>query len=211
MRQITAGALGLMLLAAVSARATPVTVQEIGIGANEIVNITSSTLGSDLNVYAGVVDLLVNGTPTEGFCIDPWHWSVSGPQAYELVPLAGAPKSPGPMDAATALKIEQLWQHFYAPGMSGADAAGLQIAIWELVDLSISSASFSLNSSPDYGASTMIAWVNANSGAPAANLVAVTGPGQDYVISTPDGGLTAILLGFGLLGLSLVRRRLRAA
>ena len=203
--------MGLLIFSAVSLTATPVTVQEVGIGANEIVNITSSTLGDNLNVYAGVIDLLVNGAPTAGFCIDPWHWSISGPQPYDLVPLAGAPKSPGPMDAATALKIEQLWQHFYAPGISGADAAGLQIAIWELVDLSITSASFSLNSSPDYGAGGMITWVDSNPDAPAANLVAVTGGGQDYVISAPDGGLTAVMLGIGLLSLSWFRRRMRAA
>jgi hypothetical protein len=93
--------------------------------------------------------------------------------------------------------------------MSAADAAGLQSAIWELVDLSIASASFSLNSAPDYGAGAMITWVNSNSGAPAASLVALTGRGQDYVISVPDGGLTMVLLGIGMLGLSLVRRRAR--
>jgi hypothetical protein len=207
LNRVAAGVVGLFLLAALPLKATPVTVQEVGMGANEIVNITSSTLGT-ANVYAGVVDLLVSGTPKAGFCIDPWHWSVSGILTYDLVPLMGAPKSPGPMDAATAVKIEQLWQQYYSPA-SNTQSAGLQIAIWELVDISVTTASFQLNGTNDYGAGDMIAWVNSHTDAPAANLVAVTGPGQDYAISVPDGGWTVSLLGMALLGLSLIRRRVR--
>ncbi len=61
-----------ILLAACSTlRATPVTVTELGIGANETVWIDSSTLGNNLHVYAGVVKLNVNGVNMDGFCIDP--------------------------------------------------------------------------------------------------------------------------------------------
>jgi len=223
MRNIPIILAGLALLAAAPLTATPVTVQEVGIGANEIVTINSSTLGNNLAVYAGVVDLLVDGVPTQGFCIDPWHWSISGPQSYDIRPLAGAPKAPGPMDAATALKIEQLWQQFYNPAVANwnAQAAGLQIAIWELVDASVGSATFSLVSANDYNAGNMIAWVNSNPGAPAANLAAVVSLthdsagksiGQDYVIpNVPDGGSTAVMLGLGLIGLGLVCRWARAA
>src|SRR5262245_17412250 len=76
------------------ASAVPVTVQELGIGANEVVQMTSSTLGQHW-VYAGIVKLSVDGVATDGFCIDPFHWSVTGPQPYNSEPLADGPKAPG--------------------------------------------------------------------------------------------------------------------
>jgi hypothetical protein len=201
---------------AYQASAVPVTVQEIGIGPNEVVEMTTSignTVGTHW-VYAGPVNLLVNGVATTGFCIDPFHWSMTGAQAYNTEALAAGPKAPGsPMGDATALKIEQLWAKYYSSSISSQDAAGLQIAIWELVG----GANFQLDSSPDYGAGDMLNWVDNNSGATAADLIGVTGPGQDYVIpdfssnsrnSVPDGGQTALLLGFGLLGLVAARSRI---
>jgi hypothetical protein len=193
------------------AAAVPVTVQETGIGANEVVQITSSTLGTQW-VYAGTVNLLVNGTAEQGFCIDPFHWSISGPQAYNSESLGVGPKSPGgPMGAATALKIEQLWAQYYSPTLNNQNAAGLQIAIWDLVGGS----NFQLDSSPDYGAADMLTWVNNNPTATAADLIAVTGPGQDYVIpngpniprSVPDGGTTVLLLGMGFASLVVLRSK----
>src|SRR6185312_9300092 len=145
------------------------------------------------------INLLVNGAATTGFCIDPLHWSITGPQPYNTEPLANAPKAPiNGMGTATALQIEQLYSHYYVPNISNQDAAGLQIAIWELVGGS----NFALDSANDYGASSMLTWVNSNPNAQAANLIAVTGPGQDYLIpSVPDAGETALMLGFALAGL----------
>jgi hypothetical protein len=158
--------------------------------------------------------LQVDGLPTQGFCIDPYHWSLSGPQSYSLVPLTGAAKAPGgPMNAGTATQIEQLWAHYFSSALGSSDvAAGLQIAIWELVTgtgNSGNTGTFSLNSSNDYGASGFINWVDTNPSAPAASLVGLTGPGQDYVIpSVPDGGTTVILLGLSSFGLILIQRKL---
>jgi hypothetical protein len=200
---------------AYQASAVPVTVQEIGVGPNEVVEMTT-TMGTTVGthwVYAGPVDLLVNGVATEGFCIDPFHWSITGPQSYNTEALSVGPKAPGgSMGDAAALKIEQLWAQYYSSGISSQNAAGLQIAIWEIVG----GANFQLNSSPDYGAGDMLAWVNANPTAQAADLIGVTGPGQDYVIpdlstqsrTVPDGGQTALLLGFGVVGLLAARSRI---
>jgi hypothetical protein len=210
--------LGFASLAAISLRADPVSVSEIGIGANEIVAI-SSTGGpaalNDVSVYAGVVKLVVNGTATNGFCIDPWHWSTAN-AVDQVETLGTAPKPPGPMGDATATKIEQLWAQFYTPSITNTAAAGLQIAIWELVAAGVesngSTATFTLDSANDYGASTMISWVNANSNAATADLVALTGPGQDYVIQNmPDGGTTLCLLGLALVGLVAFRRKFSVA
>jgi hypothetical protein len=165
----------------------PITVTEMGAGANEVVNITSSNLGANLWVYACVIDIEVDNTPTLGFCIDPWDWSGSGPMSYTAEALADGPKVASGMGAATALQIEQLWEEFYSPNMSDATAAGLQIAIWDLVSAAASAETngadwYTLNSGNDYGASTMISWVDAHPFAIAATLSAISGPGQDYVV-----------------------------
>jgi len=216
LKRVTTLTTGLLLFAAVSLKATPVIVTELGVGPNEIVQIDSSTLGSGLSVYACVVNLQVDSLVTRGFCIDPYHWSVGGPQVYEEVSLADAPKPPGPMGAVAAKEIEQLWAHYYTnfPNISNETAAGLQIAIWEIVNGAIGSTTFHLDSSNDYGAATMLAWVtnSANANAPRANLIAVSSVdryhGQDYVIpGVPDGGSTAALLGAALMGLYALRRR----
>jgi len=167
----------------------PITVTELGPGANEVVNISSSTLGNYWWVYACIIDIQVNNTPTLGFCIDPWDWSGSGPMSYTAESLSAGPKLASGMGAATALQIEQLWQEFYTPDLSNSTAAGMQIAIWDLVSASISLQTngatwFTLNSGNDYGASSMIAWVDANPNAAAASLSAISGPGQDYVVMT---------------------------
>jgi hypothetical protein len=211
MNRAVAGLVGVSLFAGLSAKG--VSVQEMGIGANEVVQITSSTLGTAW-VYAGIVNLQVNGSSVQGFCIDPYHWSSGGVQTYSMVPLTQAPKAPGgPMNAATATKIEQLWAHDFSPAMGNVSAAGLQIAIWELVTgvgNTGNTGTFSLNSGNDYGAGQLISWVNSNPNAPTANLVGLTGPGQDYVIpSVPDGAMTIILLGMGLLVIMIAPKKLR--
>ena len=66
-------------IAGVALRANPVTIAEVGVGANETVWINSSNLGNNLHVYAGVLKLTVDGVATNGFCIDPWHWSSGSP------------------------------------------------------------------------------------------------------------------------------------
>jgi len=190
-----------------SAGAVPVTVQELGIGSHETVEIISSTLG-DQWVYAGTLNLLVNGTATTGFCIDPFHWSVSGPQSYNSEPLALGPKAPvGGMGTAKAIKIEQLWEQYFTPTISKQDAAGLQIAIWEIVG----GANFQLKSGIDYGAGNMLSWVYSHPEAPVASLLAVTGRGQDYVIpcgpGVPDAGQTAGLMGMGMAAIGLMRSK----
>jgi hypothetical protein len=199
--KILTALLGFASFCVTSSQANTVTVQETGIGANHVVKIDSSTLGNNLSVYAGVIDLVVDGKATAGFCIDPYHWSASGPISYNTEPLAFAPKGwLDPMGAATALQIEQLWEKYYTPTINNDTAAGLQIAIWELVSSSVAPGTFSLVSANDYGAQDMINWVDANADAPAAHLMAVTGPGQDYVIPYTAPDVTAT---FGLLSLTL--------
>jgi hypothetical protein len=219
--KITASAIA-VLAAQVVLHATPVTVTELGIGANETVWIDSSTLGNNLNVYAGVVKLNVNGVAMDGFCIDPWHWSGTGPLAYNQESLAAAPKSANntstvvPMGATAALEISQLWTHYYSTSISNSTAAALQIEIWKIVDAAVTNGTFHLDSIDGGDSATVLSTMSAmeaflasNPSAAAANLVAVTGPGQDYVIlaPAPDSAATAALIGGAFLGLVGMRRR----
>ena len=201
---LAAAVIGLLSVSVLPASAEPLAVVEAGVGAYEVVNISSSTLGDNLWVYACSIDILVDNNSTQGFCIDPWHWSLGGTMAYNSEDLSVGPKNPGPMGATTALQIEQLWQQYYSPAMSNSNAAGLQIAIWDLVSASVSAATdgaawYTLNSGDDYGAGAMIAWVESDPTAAAANLVAITGVGQDYVVQAsalPSAILDAALTAF---------------
>lgn len=229
-RQAFGSFLGLTLLAGLASNtsASPVTVTDVtdwGSTPMEIVNTDLPALGypNGVWVYAGINTLSVtdggNTTVYSGFCIDPFHWSATGPVAYNSVPLMDAPKAPATLNNFTALEIEDLWAQYFSPTMSASSAAGLQIAIWELVSsnavasdgLPLSQA-FSLNQGNDYGAASDIASLSTYEGAPAV-LTGLTGSGQDYVIqevnqntiSVPDHAETLLMLAF-TFGAILVAR-----
>lgn len=239
-----AAAIGFAAFAGNALKANPIEVTEDGIGANDTVYINSSTLGTNLHVYAGIVDLTLGTVPhateVDAFCIDPWHWSVSGPQNYNIEPLQSAPKPPGPMSAEAALQIEQLWAQYmtstyvFSSSWQTADewSAAMQLEIWQTVSGSISGATYNLDSVDnnfsgeakavlgDLG--TMNSFLShASSSTPRANLEAVSSgvnadrrdnPGQDYVIgSVPDGGYTAAFMVVALLGILMVRAKMRAS
>jgi hypothetical protein len=201
----------LLIGSAQIAQATTVTVQELSTNPNKIVNIQVTGFYSGY-AYAGVVNMLVDGVQTQGFCIDPFHFSSHNPLPYEVVPLADAPKQlvnvfpEGGMGETKADKIARLWAMAYLPNSptwGGAAAAALQIAIWEIV----ADNKFSVSGN-DYGASALLTQLDSYTG-PKANLVALTGPGQDYVIATPDGGATLLMLSLAS-GALLVTRRFRS-
>lgn len=203
----------------VCAKANTVSVAEIGVGAHETVWINSSMLGNRQHVYAGVVKLTVDGTATDAFCIDPWHWSSSTPSPYTVEDLSLAPKSannttPNPMGELTEKKIEQLWEHYYSTGINKVTAAALQLSIWCLVDAAVSNGTYSLVSIDADSAAVktkmaeMNTFLSENPNAKRANLVAITGRPQDYVIeAVPDAFSSLALLSLGLGGLALLRRR----
>jgi hypothetical protein len=217
-KQTVAAVLGWAVAVSVVARAdaspVAVTVDDVTDWSTtpvEVVNADLPLLNYDGGVYAGINTLAVtlNGhtTTRNGFCIDPFHWSASGPTSgYFEVPLDDAPKFPAMLNAATATDIEDLWAEYYSATMSSPHAAGLQIAIWELVSsnavandgLSPSDAFSLAPGQYDYGASQDLASLATYRG-PAANLVGLTGPGQDYVVDpVPDGGGTLLMLALTL-------------
>ena len=130
------------------------------------------------------------------------------------------------MGQTTATEIEQLWAQFYSAGMTDVAAAGLQLAIWELIAKDPASQSqfspsenFYIPSGQTGKAGQAIAlagsdllFLQQDPSAPTANLIALTNPnGQDYVIAcVPDGGTTLALLGIGFLGLLGFRKVIEA-
>jgi hypothetical protein len=210
MKKIVGGLL--IALVVVAANATQVTVQELTTSPAQTpsVKITNpdGTLFYQGGVYAGIAKLLVDGKPTDGFCIDPYHFSSSSPLLYDVIPLENAPKSPGtfPTGSDKANLIRVLWAQNYAPSMTADQAAGLQIAIWEVVG----GDNFTVTSGNLFGSNIMLA--NAQtalaSGAQGADLVALSGAGQDYVVrNIPDAGTSLTLLSLAFVGLVVVRRK----
>ena len=93
------------------------------------------------------------------------------------------------MNSTQASEISDLWAMHYSPTMSANNAAGLQIAIWEI----LGGNKFSVLGN-DYGAGAMLAQLNSFTGK-GARLIAVSGPGQDYVVAgVPDTGSTLSFL-----------------
>lgn len=209
----------LCLLILGSGFAQALTVQEIGVSPTQIVNITTTiypTVGAPYvwtgYVYAGVNQLRVgteagtNFVPMNGFCIDPFHFSRGSSTGYSYVALANAPKPPGgPLTTLQVTWIERLWGSYYTAALGNASiAAGLQIAIWNIVGLGHG---FTVNGPSDYGAAGFLAVVQAaNYVGPRTHLIALTGPGQDYIVEdVPDAGATVGMLGLAFMLVFIVR------
>jgi hypothetical protein len=155
-------------------------VEDFGVRRGAPAHISLST-GFNGFVGAGIKNIQVDGVQMDAFCIDPFTMALRSSPGYKFVPLTKAPEAPFTLSASEATEISDLWAMFYNPGMKENKAAGLQLAIWEIVggdDFSVIG--------KDYGASLMLAALRSYSG-PGAGLIALTGPGQDYVVRTPPG------------------------
>jgi len=178
--------------------AQAVTVQELGVSPGETASISVAGFYTG-DVSVGILKLVVDGVATDGFCIDPYHFSVSSSSEYEFRSLADAPKLPGTMGAIKAEAVSKLWAMAYSLNMTSEEAAALQLAIWE----TIAGDNFSVLGN-DYGASFLLQRLESFSDN-GANLIALSGPGQDYVTTVPDGGSTLIFLALAAAGLVCVQ------
>src|SRR5438309_4133371 len=166
------------LAATISAQAH--LVEDFGVRRGAPAHISLST-GFNGFVGAGIKKIQVDGVQMDAFCIDPFTMALRSSPGYKFVPLTKAPEAPFMLSASEATEISDLWAMFYNPGMKENKAAGLQLAIWEIVggdDCSVIG--------KDYGANLMLAALRSYSG-PGAGLIALTGPGQDYVVLRPPG------------------------
>ncbi len=178
--------------------AQAVTVQELGVSPGETASISVAGFYTG-DVSVGILKLVVDGVATDGFCIDPYHFSLSSSSEYEFRSLADAPKLPGTMGAIKAEAVSKLWAMAYSLNMTSEEAAALQLAIWE----TIAGDNFSVLGN-DYGASFLLQRLESFSDN-GANLIALSGPGQDYVTTVPDGGSTLIFLALAAAGLVCVQ------
>src|SRR6476660_7407091 len=184
MTNLARASLALSLAALLSAIIAPSTqahlVEDFGVRKGAPAHISLST-GFNGFVGAGIKKIQVDGVQMDAFCIDPFTMALRSSPGYKFVPLTKAPEAPFTLSASEAIEISDLWAMFYNPGMKENKAAGLQLAIWEIVggdDFSVIG--------KDYGASLMLAALGSYSG-PGAGLIALTGPGQDYVVLAPPG------------------------
>src|SRR5881275_1282393 len=155
-------------------------VEDFGVRNGAPAHISLST-GFNGFVGAGIKKVRVDGLQMDAFCIDPFTMALRSAPGYKFVPLTNAPEAPWTLSASRATEISDLWAMFYSPNMTTNKAAGLQLAIWEIVggdDFTVIG--------KDYGSGRMLAALQTYSG-PGANLIALTGPGQDYVVLTPPG------------------------
>jgi len=107
-------------------------VEDFGVRRGAPAHISLST-GFNGFVGAGIKKIQVDGVQMDAFCIDPFTMALRSSPGYKFVPLTKAPEAPFTLSASEATEISDLWAMFYNPGMKENKAAGLQLAIWEIV------------------------------------------------------------------------------
>ena len=129
--------IGIMILCsmiwAISAKASPITLEEVGVVPNQAINVTllynNGTTFYSGGAYVGSYMVTINGSTTASYCIDYLHYNPSGPTAYDLIPVASGTKY-------TSLEYERaVWIAANYPATSNDlnQLVNAQLAIWEVL------------------------------------------------------------------------------
>lgn len=222
----------LSLFASVNLSATPIVFS--GVLGNARVNrtISDSTTGTQAltNLSLGLLAYTVAGDTIYAYCMEPQQGTGLPGTIVDYVTdatLLSAPLNIGGITVTIAdavrLLLGQLANPF-DPNLPLIDRAAMQVAIWELVrernqvSPNYNVATGNIFFSNDVGfagvverAQQFLDGVNANTGTPYAGLVALVDPTFQDLIGlnpTPEPA-TFALIGAGLVGLAVVRRRRR--
>ncbi len=168
------------------------------VGASEVVTMSTKGLGNSgkYRVYAGILNIDIQNTGiVNGLCIDPYEWADTTTfRTYTTSALQDS-------------VIGKLWALYFNKALTNDEvAAALQVAVW----MHVGGSDFNLfyNGALKTLAQTYLETAIASDIAGARLLRLAHDGKQDYaVLHVPDGGTTLLLLGLGLSGLAIIRRR----
>ena len=182
------------------------------------------------NINVGQHLFEVWGTTRTTFCVQLFEGvTVGGGYNFAQVDVSAvpdAPPAPGPMGVIKASLMQDLYRRFYSDVDTSLEASAFQLAIYEIshenltastaegalaqLNLSLGAFQTSASSAAFASAAAMLASLgNGGFGSVGANLRGLTNPtAQDQLLLVPIGA-PAILAGLGLLGVGIMRRRLR--
>jgi hypothetical protein len=184
-------------------------------------NVTITVNGSNVGVSAGmfVLDYRDANDPSApweqflSFCLSPDVWLMPFDNPYTVHSLSASPYS------AKADLIAEFWGRYRGSITNDVTAAAFQVGLWELAfdsGADLNAGSFRLATSEDV-LNTAQYWLSSldGTGPRASGLIVLVDKAggydrQDLITQIPEPG-TLALIGFGLAGLGLARRRARAA
>ena len=161
--------------------------------------------GTNLSVYAGAFLIDVDDQPFTAFCVDLDHWMKNEWQG-QFAPVT---------TINNGLAAAYLYDHFMASVSSNDQAAGLQLAIWEVVDdygssISLDAGNFRFASTNGArtAAETYLAALPASLSGYTTNSVILTSGdsprSQNLIVPEPA---TMVLMGLSILPLIMRRTR----